>query len=137
MMMNGPKMRLKSAPGRRTVSRTSLPMKDVVRVQVLSSPSNASRITDTAVLLFSRVALACFRYKLRENFVEGRAIFADRQHFHTGALNGLQQARRRGAGIVGDDQEVPRRTLAHRAHAGHLVETGRIERLSGFDFDDS
>ena len=51
MITNGPKIKLKSAPGRRITSRTSLLTKAVVRVQLLSSPSNVSETAPT-ILLF-------------------------------------------------------------------------------------
>src|SRR5712692_4128625 len=136
MITNGPKMRLKSAPGRRTVSRTSLPMKDVVLVQDLSSPSNTSPIADTAVLLFGRVVDVGVCYELGEHLVERRPIFAAGEHFDAGPLDRLQHARSRLAGIVSDDQEMAWRTLPHRAHAWHLLEHRGVERLSRLDFED-
>src|ERR1700737_2098911 len=117
MITNGPKIRLKSAPGRRMVSRTSLPKKDVVRVQVLSSPRNASRIADTPILLFSRVVVVCPSAQLGEDLVEGWSIFATRNHFDAIALDDLQHPRCCRAGIVADDQEVTWGVLSNRAHA--------------------
>ena len=60
MITNGPKIKLKSAPGRRITSRTSLLMKAVVRVQLLSSPSNVSATAPT-ILVFCLIGAGAIR----------------------------------------------------------------------------
>src|SRR5438105_1564549 len=135
MMMNGPKIRLKSAPGRRTVSMTSLPRNEVVRVQLLSSPRNSSRIAFTLVLLLVCARLVGLRHQRGEDLVERRPVFAAGNDFDAQGAELLQHPRGGLAGIVADHQKAARRALAHAANTWHLLQSCSVERLRGFDLD--
>src|SRR5687768_14398809 len=106
MIRNGPNTRLSSAPGRRTTSRTSLPMKEVVRVQRLSSPS---------IGYVHRVLIG--RDQAREHLVEGWSIFAAGLDLHVQVADGLDHARRCRTGVVDDQHQAARRVLLHAPNA--------------------
>src|SRR5918911_4724834 len=113
MIRNGPRIRLKRAPGRRTTSMTSLPTNEVVRVQLLSSPSNSSRILLLSLPTLRRRAVD----QLGEDLVERRPVLAAGQD--DPALTGdlLEHPRRGGAGVLGHHQQPPRLRLPHVRHA--------------------
>src|ERR1700716_2994993 len=136
MMRNGPKIRLKSAPGRRTVSMTSLPMKEVVRVQLLSSPRNSSTIAFTLGLLLVMLCRGFVgpRHQRREDLVERRPVLARRDNLDTQRVELLDHPRRGRASIIGDHQEATGSTLAHGAYARHLLDARAVERLRRFNF---
>src|SRR6185437_2602105 len=92
MIKNGPKMRLNSAPGRRTTSMTSLPMNEVVLVQLLSAPSHSSVIARNPRLLLVGCRAIGAGYQRGENLVERGTVLAARDHVHAHALQLLQQA---------------------------------------------
>src|SRR5919202_2878948 len=132
MIKNGPKIMLNSAPGRRMTSSTSLPTKAVVRVQLLSSPRNASRSAPTTLLLFLIQGVSVLSGdQRREDLVEGRAVFGAGDDFATQRVHLLDDARHGRAGFVGDHQEVPRRVLADVADARQLLELHRVEGMRG------
>src|SRR6266508_2375033 len=133
MIRNGPKIRLNSAPGRRMTSITSLLMKAVVRVQLLSSPRHASAIARTGLL---RTFFAVLLHQRGEDFVERWTIFADRAHVDASRLNRLRDAWRGGASIVGGDQHPARRGLLHAADAEQILESSTVERVGRLDFQD-
>src|SRR4051794_9099625 len=97
MIRNGPRTRLNNAPGRRTTSMTSFVTKDVVRVQLLSSPTN---IAILPILVFD--------HELGKDFVEAREVLAALDHLPTGRADLLQHARCGSAGLVGDYHQVAR-----------------------------
>src|SRR5918912_1887917 len=137
MIRNGPKIRVNRAPGRRMTSSTSLPTKAVVRVQLLSSPRNASRSAPTTLLLFLIQGVPVLSGDQgRENLVEGRAVFGAGDDLATQRVHLLDHARHGRAGLVGDHQEVPRRVLTDRADARQMFELHRVEGLRGGDLDD-
>src|ERR687886_2675979 len=137
MIKNGPKIMLNSAPGRRMTSRTSLPTKAVVRVQLLSSPANASRSAPTTLLLFEIQGVCVVSGDQRsKDFVEGRAVFGAGDDFATERVHLLDDARHGRAGLVSDHQEVPRRVLTDLADAGQILELHRVECMRGCDLDD-
>src|SRR5438045_4109611 len=101
MIRNGPKIKLKSAPGRRITSTTSLLMKAVVRVQLLSSPSHASQVVRIRLL---RSSMSGASHQFGEHFVERGAIFADRGDLDARCLDRLRNAWADRASVVGDDE---------------------------------
>src|SRR5215472_417957 len=132
MIRNGPKTRLNKAPGRRMTSITSLVTKDVVRVQLLSNPSNApapSRIFGAARTVFPFDQPG-------EDLVEVREVFAAVYHLTSSGIDLLQHAWHRGTGIVRYHDQVARRRLVHRSHPGHTRQAAAVERLAGLDFDE-
>src|ERR1700737_4113069 len=118
MITNGPKIRLNRAPGLRTVSMTSLPMKEVVRVQLLSSPRNSSTIAFTLGLLLVMVCRGFVgpRHQRREDLGDGRPVLARRDNLDTQCVELLDHPRRGRTSIIGDHQEAAGSTLAHGAY---------------------
>src|SRR5438067_13129682 len=114
MIKNGPKIKLKSAPGRRSTSVTSLPTNAVVRVQLLSGPSRNSLIVAFCRgFVFPRLSAIGTFDQRGENLVERRPIFAAGFDTATGRLDRLDHARRSGGGLVGEHQDVAGGALAH------------------------
>src|SRR5687767_10737850 len=118
MIRNGPNTRLSSAPGRRTTSITSFVMKAVVRVQLLSSPTMRWATVPVAHVS-GGVVVWCDQP--REHLVEGRSVLAARFDMNAEIANRLDDARCGRTGIVDHEQQMPRRVLAHLAHALHLL----------------
>jgi hypothetical protein len=71
--------------------------------------------------------------ELRENFVEGRHIFAARHNFATGGGDLLQHARRRGASVVCDQQHMPWGALIHSTYTWHTLQQSAVEWHRGLD----
>src|SRR5438270_10461483 len=124
MIKNGPKMRLNSAPGRRTTSVTSLPTNAVVRVQLLSGPSSSSFMLLCAFCLAPMLVRTVFGAfdQGREHFVKGGSIFTAGLDSAAGGPDRFDHARRGRCGILGDHQHLARRALANLADAGQVLE---------------
>src|SRR5947209_13485368 len=136
MIRKGPKIKLNRAPGRRTTSRTSLPMKAVVRVQLLSSPTNGSRITPTTVLPFVIGGVSVVTGDNgSKDLVKRGAVLSARDDFAAQRVDLLDDARHGCARLVGDYQELPRRILTYLTNARQVLELHRIERLRSFNLD--
>src|SRR5438270_6619689 len=135
MMMNGPKIKLNSAPGRRMTSMTSLMTNAVVRVQLLSGPRNSSVMLFSSLLVLVRAGGLGARDQSGEDFVKRGVVFPAGDDAATGGLDGFDQAWGNRCGVVRDDQELTRRTLPYLANAGQVVEIGRVERGGGAEFD--
>src|ERR1051326_1805951 len=137
MIKNGPKMRLNNAPGRRRTSVMSLPTKAVVRVQLLSGPSSSSFIFVCALAVWRRVGRGfSVLDQSREDFVEGRPIFATGLDAAAGGLNGFDNSGQDRARLVGDDQDVAWGALADLAHTGQMLEENAVEWRGGLHLDD-
>src|SRR5438309_613840 len=119
MIRNGPKIRLSSAPGRRSTSVTSLPTNAVIRVQALSGPSNSSFMAVLRGLAQQVVLARCAfgaRNERRKYLVEGWLVLTARSDAAAGGLDRLHDTRGGGGRVLGDDEEFARRPLANVAN---------------------
>src|SRR5438270_10612604 len=103
MIRNGPKIKLNSAPGRRTTSTTSLETNAAVRVQLLSSPRSQSPMVLTALLLAAGRILAL--HERGKHFVERRPVFTTGCDVDALVVNLLQDPRRCRARVFGNHQQ--------------------------------
>src|SRR2546423_13666251 len=110
MIRNGPNTRLKRAPGRRTTSITSFVTNEVVRVQLLSSPSN--------------VPLLSLDHELGENLVEVGEVLAAAHDMPTRGLDLLEHSGRGSPGIFGHQHQVARGRLLDSPHTGYALQHG-------------
>src|SRR5688500_16330689 len=117
MIRNGPTIRLSSTPGRRSTSRSSLPVNDPIRMRLSTTLRMDRRPSLAAVLAQGASLRSPLLHEPGEDLVEGRLVLLDAFHLDAVRPKGIDDRRRQRSGIPNRGDELARGGLPHVQHS--------------------
>src|SRR5918997_1157533 len=135
MIRNGPRMRLASTPGRRSTSRSSLPVNEAIRMMLWRTLRIRQSPLLAAVRLVERTRRAPLLHEAGEDLVERRLMLLEARHGDPRRLELLDNPGGQGRGILHGHHQLTRRSLPNRADALDRREQVRVDRSRRVDLE--